>query len=115
NLAIPDNVPAGVNSYISVAGSGTITSLRVSVCIKHSYSGDLVVTLYSPAGSSYVLWNRAGGSADDVLINDLTITSFNGQTAAGSWRLNCSDQAGADVGTLKFWAVTLRTNLDDAA
>jgi subtilisin-like proprotein convertase family protein len=112
---IPDNNATGINSYISASGAGTVSSLKVTVWINHPYIGDLVVKLYSPAGTVHTLHNRTGGSADNVIIHNLNITTFNGQTAAGSWRLHVADLAGADVGTLKFWSFKLRTNLDEIA
>jgi len=110
--SIPDNNANGVSSYITVAGAGTVKDLKVTVYIPHTYQGDLVVKLYSPAGTVHTLWNRQGGSADNVILHDVPISTFNGQTAAGSWRLQVIDLAGADVGTLKFWSFKLRTRLD---
>jgi hypothetical protein len=109
---IPDNNSVGVTSTIAVAGSGTITSLLVTAYVKHPYSGDLVVKIFSPAGTSYTLWNRAGGSVDDVVLNDVAVTTFNGQAAAGNWRLQVQDLAGSDVGSLRYWSFKLRTSLD---
>ncbi len=36
-----------------------------------------------------------------------SLASFNGQSVAGTWRLNVSDNAGADVGTVARWAVCI--------
>lgn len=113
--SIPDNNSSGVSSWVYVSGPGSLSQLLVSVYITHTWSGDLVVTLYSPTGSSYILWNRAGGSADNVILHDVAVTAFNGQNPAGWWRLKVQDLAGADVGTLQFWSFKLRTNLDDQA
>ncbi len=113
--AIPDNNTTGVNSYITVSGAGTVKDLRVTVYIPHTYQGDLVVRLYSPAGTLHTLWNRQGGSADNVILHDVLVSTFNGQNAAGTWRLNVHDAAGADTGTLRFWSFKLRTRLDGPA
>lgn len=109
---IPDNNSTGVTSTIAVAGPGTVSSLKVTVKVLHPYSGDLVVKVLSPAGTSHTLWNRTGGSADNVILNDIAVTTFNGQTAAGSWRLQVQDLSGSDVGSLQFWSFKLRTSLD---
>jgi len=109
---IPDNSSIGVTSTVTVAGAGTVSSLLVTAYIKHAYSGDLVVKIFSPAGTSYTLRNRTGGSADDIVLSDVAVTTFNGQAAAGSWRLQVQDLASADTGILKFWSFKLRTSLD---
>ncbi len=113
--SIPDNNSAGVSSWVYVSGSGTVSELKVSVDIKHTWQGDLIVKLYAPNGTYHTLWNRQGGSADNVVLNDVNVTSHNGKTAQGWWKLNVSDHAGADTGTLNFWSFKLRTNLDDQA
>lgn len=113
--SIPDNYAAGVSSWVYVSGSGTVSELKVSVNITHTWEGDLVIKLYAPNGTYYTLWNRQGGSADDVILHDVNVTAHNGKTAQGWWKLNVSDHAGQDTGTLNFWSFKLRTNLDDQA
>jgi len=109
---VPDNSTTGVTSTVNVGGAGTVSSLQVTLYVKHTYSGDLVIKLSSPAGTVHTLWNRTGGSADDVLLHDVAVTTFNGQTAAGAWRLQVQDLASRDTGSLRFWSFKLRTSLD---
>ncbi len=109
---IPDNNGTGVSSWVAVTGDGTVSSFLLTLFITHTYVGDLVVTIYAPSGASYVVWNRAGGSQDNIVMNDVNITAFNGQTAQGSWQINVRDLAGADIGVLQYWSFKLRTNLD---
>lgn len=106
-LSIPDNDSAGIQSTISVSGSGTITDLQVSLQIQHTYRGDLVVQLVSPAGSTAVLSNRAGGSANDLLLSGVDVATFDGQAASGLWVLRVQDLAGQDVGQLSSWSVNI--------
>jgi subtilisin-like proprotein convertase family protein len=106
-LAIPDNNATGITSVNSVVGSGTVASLSLSLNITHTFRGDLVVTLVSPGGTSFIVSNRAGGSADNIIIANQAITNFNGQTAAGTWSLKVQDLAGVDVGTLNSWSLTI--------
>lgn len=89
----------------SVTNSGTVVSLSLSLNISHTFIGDLVVTLISPAGASFIVSNRAGGSTDNIVFNNLELTAFNGQAAAGTWRLRGQDLARVDVDTLNSWSI----------
>jgi len=99
-LAIPDNNATGVSRNVAVNGTGTIAELRVSLNITHTWRGDLVVKLISPAGTVHYLSNREGGSADNIILDHVLVTTFNGQQAVGAWKLQVSDLAAADVGTI---------------
>lgn len=107
-LAIPDNDTRGASSVIPLQRSGTVSSVSVSVAITHTYRGDLVVTLVSPEGTRHAVHDRAGGSADDVIVQDLVVNAFNGEVANGTWRLEIVDTARADVGTLEGWSLTIQ-------
>jgi subtilisin-like proprotein convertase family protein len=113
-LAIPDNNPTGVQSTITVAGTGaTVTAnLNIDINITHTYIGDLMVRLTSPAGTSVLLHNRTGGSANDIIGNypgTLTpaqpLSAFIGDPLDGDWILRVSDHAGIDTGTLNSWGL----------
>ncbi len=105
-VSIPDNVPAGVTSTITVPDGLSIAELTATVNITHTYIGDLVVTLRSPAGTTATLHNRTGGSTDN-LNQSFPLSAFNGQNAAGTWTLSVSDQASIDVGTLNSWSLSI--------
>jgi zinc metalloprotease ZmpA len=109
-LPIPDNNSTGVTSNLAVTGNGTVSSLSLSLNITHTFRGDLVVTLLAPSGATFVVSNRAGGSADNLVITNQAITAFNGSTAAGTWRLRVQDLAGVDVGTLNSWSLAIVGN-----
>ena len=103
--SIPDSNTTGIASANSVTSNGTFTSLSLSLNITHTFVGDLVVTLISPTGTSFIVGNRQGGAADNLIINSLPITAFNGQNVAGIWTLRVQDLAAADVGTLNSWSL----------
>jgi Zn-dependent metalloprotease/subtilisin-like proprotein convertase family protein len=109
-LAIPDNNATGVTSNNVVTGNGTVGSLSLSLNITHTFRGDLVVTLISPSGTQFIVSNRAGGSADNIIITNQAITTFNGQSAAGTWKLKVQDLAAADVGTINSWSLNIVGN-----
>ena len=104
-LAIYDN--STTNSWVYVSGTGTVRELTVTVVIQHTYQGDLVVKLYSPAGTAYTLWNRGGGDTDDLFFVNTLVTTFNNQTAQGWWRLEVADQAGGDTGWIHQFGLHL--------
>lgn len=106
-LGIPDNNATGITSSVAVTGTGKVGALELSLRITHPYKGDLVVTLVSPAGTSYVVSNRAGGSGDNIVLASSLVSAFNGQTAAGTWQLKVQDRAGADLGTLDSWSIAI--------
>ena len=90
-----------------MSGAGNVSSLTVSLDITHTWRGDLVVTLISPAGTQYALSDRSGGSADNIVLTDVPVTAFDGETAAGAWHLKVQDLATYDVGTLNSWSLTI--------
>jgi subtilisin family serine protease len=104
DYTISDN--ATVNSPITVSGrtgSGSATT-PVAVNIVHTYIGDLKVDLVAPDGSVYVLHNRTGGSADNIV---LTYTvNLSSEALNGTWNLRVNDNANADTGYINSWSVT---------
>lgn len=109
---IPDNTPAGIERSLSVADSGQIQDLEVSVDITHSYIGDLTVTLVSPARTQVALHSRSGGSQDNLVrtfrfADTPALQSLRGQSMQGDWKLRVADLEAADVGKLNRWVVKI--------
>ncbi|HVK24280.1 MAG TPA: proprotein convertase P-domain-containing protein [Actinokineospora sp.] len=105
DVTIPDL--STVESTIAIAGctgNASATS-TVEVHIVHTYIGDLVVTLVAPDGSTYVVHNRAGGSADNI--NQTYTVNLSGEAANGSWKLRVQDAAAADTGRIDTWTLSL--------
>jgi len=105
-VPIPDNDPNGASSSIVVNEGGTIGAISVTVDITHSYSGDLVVKLVREGGGEVVLQSKQGGGEDDIK-KTFSVTGFNGQDAAGTWKLVVIDTAKADTGTLNGWQLAI--------
>jgi serine protease len=105
-VSIPDNNPAGITSTLNVPEAINIFEFAVAVNITHTFIGDLVVELVSPAGTVAVLHNQEGGSADNINTT-FRPTAFNGQSSAGVWTLRVRDIAAIDLGTLNSWTITV--------
>ena len=103
-LAIPDNA-AAVSDAITVPGSGTATSVSVSVDIAHPYIDDLTMELVAPDGTARTLHDRSGGNADGI--EQTYAPDFGGAGITGDWTLRASDGAPGDAGTLDGWTLTI--------
>jgi serine protease len=104
DYTIRDN--ATVESPVSVSGrSGNAPSnASVAVNIVHTYIGDLKVDLVAPDGSVYVLHNRAGGSADNI-VQTYTV-NLSSELLNGTWKLRVNDNYANDTGYINSWSVT---------
>jgi aminopeptidase S len=103
DVPIPD--VSTVESPITVTGvpGNAPAALSVGVDIRHTFSGDLIVSLVAPDGSNFVLSNRAGGSADNIIAT-FTVNA-SAEVANGTWRLRVRDAAAQDVGTINSWSL----------
>ncbi len=111
-VIIPDNVQGGIERSLAVTASGQLDSITVELDITHTYIGDLIVELVSPANTSVVLHNRQGGSANNIIktytmLNTTVLNGLRGESVAGAWRLRVADHAGADQGKLNRWALKI--------
>ncbi|MFD0814268.1 S8 family serine peptidase [Amycolatopsis umgeniensis] len=148
-VAIPDSDPTGVTVPITVSGVGRASKLTFSVdgatCntdqtsttvgINHSYVGDLVGTLTSPAGAKATVFQRGGGSGNNVcqvVFADTATALFSsapaanapftgtykpvqplgglttGTAADGVWTFTAVDVAGGDTGSIR--SISLHVN-----
>lgn len=102
---IPDNDSGGTTSVIDVPDTVTIGSLSVEINLTHTYVGDLKIVLVH-SGTEVALWNREGGSDDDIH-QTFKPAEFNGTDAAGAWSLHVIDGANIDTGTLDEWTLLI--------
>lgn len=112
NLAIPDDVPAGVSDALTIGGGGLIQTVSVFVNITHPFRGDLRLRLRHPDGTEVLLHDRTGDFADNLITSypDETapvdsMATLTGKAIAGTWRLYVADQAWPDSGTLVSWGL----------
>ncbi len=113
-LAIPDSLAAGVSDAVTVLDAGEVGSVEVFLDLGHTYVGDLVVTLTSPAGTTAVLHGRTSGTANYIsgwypadLAPVVPLTGFLGEQMQGEWTLTVADVADFDVGTLASWRLRI--------
>ncbi len=134
-LSIPDSPAPAVFSNIIISGSinaSAVTSVIID-SLTHTWDGDLDIRLVAPNGSEIVLSSNNGGSGDNYVGTTFTtgagtaitagVAPFTGSftpeqpfsnltgTANGTWKLKIQDVAGADVGTLFKWRITLAPNV----
>lgn len=102
-----------VTKTYSVGNIGTVSYVKLALKITHTAIGDLFITLTSPSGNEYIVWNRTGGVKNNLEFKDadpIIIYDYNGENAQGTWTLTIKDQIAGDTGTLnrfKLWIATL--------
>jgi subtilisin-like proprotein convertase family protein/subtilisin family serine protease len=109
---IPDDDETGIERTFTATSAGWVKDVEVTVEILHTYIGDLVVELLSPAGTNVALHNRAGGPADNLFKTYAQATTprlqdLRGEAVQGAWRLKVSDREAEDIGKLKRWALKI--------
>lgn len=147
-VLIPDDDPVGVDVPLAVSGIGSLASLVFSIdgtaCsnaigattvgVDHTFVGDLIFRLTSPAGTDVSIINFAGGpfnsgnnfcqtvlqdgapnSIQNVLSTQAPFTgtfspasplsTFTSENADGTWVLNVSDNAFIDIGRVRAFSL----------
>ena len=114
-LPFDENTP--VTSELEITDDFTIEQdgIQVPVNITHTWRGDVVVDLSSPAGTTVRLKETVGTDGDDDVIETYPITAlpaeslsaFEGQSTLGTWVLDVSDTQLEDSGQLESWGVTI--------
>ncbi|MFI0980113.1 M28 family metallopeptidase [Streptomyces sp. NPDC021093] len=105
-VAIPD-AGAAVTSPITVAGrtGNAPATLKVSVDVKHTWRGDVVIDLLAPDGTAYRLKNSSSNDSADNIVESYTVNASS-EAANGVWKLRVQDVAAQDSGTLNSWKLT---------
>ncbi len=107
NASIPDGRLTGISSTLVIPGGGTVKTASVTVDIRHTYIGDLQVSL-THGGITRLLHNNEGGGTDDISRTyDIGALGFAGAPSNGDWTLRVVDTASLDVGTFRSWRLDL--------
>lgn len=107
SVNIPDNNATGVFTNIDVNEGGAIRALKAVVSIDHPYKGDLTVRLQRVGQPGEVTLVEADAADGNFGTQSFAVSEFNGDDAAGTWRLTVSDNAAQDVGTLQGWSLEI--------
>jgi len=106
-LNIPDYPGAAVTSTNTVTGCtrNASSTTKVEVHITHTYSGDLVLDLIAPDGTSYRMKNSSSSSTPNI--NTTYTVNASTEAANGAWKLQIKDVGPADTGYLSSWTLTV--------
>jgi subtilisin-like proprotein convertase family protein len=134
---IDPGLPNVVRSEILVSdGLGDIRDINVLIDIQHTFVDDLNISLTGPGGSSVLLVGREGGSADNfraTILDDEaaggiedarapfrgvfrpegSLADFDGSDPSGTWTLEIRDEAFADGGRLRLWAIEIESAIPE--
>jgi subtilisin family serine protease len=100
---------------LPIADTGALKSIKVTVDIEHTYIGDLVVTLRTPASTnvaSITLHNREGGPADNIKktydeINAPGLVALKEKSPQGTWTLLVADKERQDTGKIRSFTLEM--------
>jgi subtilisin-like proprotein convertase family protein len=76
SVVIPDNTPAGAKHSLTITGipaGAQVTAVKVKLNIFHGWVSDMIINLKAPNGKVLNLFNKKGGSGQDLL--DMVISS----------------------------------------
>ncbi|MEZ6317246.1 MAG: proprotein convertase P-domain-containing protein [Phycisphaerales bacterium] len=119
-LAISDN--SSFDSLITFTEDICVGDVDVDVDLTHTYSGDLILTLTSPQGTSVVLHNRTGSSDDftprryddepgyTLPDGPGMLSDFDGEIAAGTWILTVEDTITATRVPSDSWSLRVASD-----
>jgi len=130
NLPIGPGAGVVTTSIINFTEDFIVNDVNVTVNLTHTWVGDIDIKLVGPDNSQVVLFNRHGGSGDNLTNTtfddaaatpiasgtppytgtfqpDGNLSDFNGLASAGEWRLVITDNAGGDGGNLLNWTIQL--------
>lgn len=105
--SIPDASVSGVRTAFST--SALEGDLELYVNIRHSWVGDLRVTLQTPSGAVLMVHDLEGGNNDNIeqtyRLSQLEVISQG--AADGQWTLMVQDLVRQDVGSLQSWGLSI--------
>ncbi len=112
DYAIPNKSSSWTYSDFTLPTAGTISgNVTAWVDIEHKYKGDLEVDICH-AGRCVRVWNRAGGSGNDIKQN-FYLGNWNGYPAGGTWQLRARDLDGhfltSNKGDIRHFSVHVNT------
>lgn len=127
-ISISDGAPSTVTSMVSLTQDLPISEIELALEMEHTYLGDLVISLISPAGTKVLMTNNSCGSLDNINAifddegSDIVCTgdpaisgtvkpvssfsAFQGESTQGDWILEIQDTASGDGGSVINFSIT---------
>src|SRR5690606_18338080 len=103
NYNIVDKQTVESPSSVSGLSGNAPSNLEVDVNIVHTYKGDLIVNLVAPDGSTFLLHNGSGGSANNI--NQTYTVNASSESRNGTWKLRVYDRYNGDTGYINEWSL----------
>jgi subtilisin-like proprotein convertase family protein len=134
DVAISTSTTTTVTSSLVVTGlAGTLQDVDVKLNLYHTYVSDLRITLIAPDGTRVILFDRNGGSGDNLLgitFDDAAtkglangaapfmgsfrpaqlLSALNGKLPNGTWKLEVRDFDRRDGGRIDNWSLVPKTS-----
>jgi len=124
---VATDVPAAINdnstttSYIAINDAYCVGDIDIELDITHTFIADLEVDVTSPSGTTVRLHDRSGGSDDDLHMyydeqgGDMpdgpgSLSDWEGEIVTGTWRMDVTDNANVDTGSLDHWALKIASS-----
>ena len=130
NLPIGPGAGVVTNSIINFTEDFIVNDVNVTINATHTWVGDIDIKLIAPDNSQVILFDRSGGSGDNltnttfddeattpiasgtppytgVFQPEGNLSDFDGLSSAGNWTLRITDNAGGDGGTLLNWTLQI--------
>lgn len=100
---------------LPIADTGALKSIKVGVDIEHTFIGDLVVSISSPASmgvAPITLHSREGGPTDNIKktydeINAPGLAALKNKSPQGTWTLVVEDQDRRDTGKIRSFTLEM--------
>lgn len=99
NAAIPDNNTTGISQTLAVTRDLRIEAVELILNIDSTYIGDLRIELTAPSGLKSLLANTRIDQQDDYTNYVFTSVRHWDERSPGTWTINVSDRAAADLAT----------------
>ncbi|MFF3556007.1 proprotein convertase P-domain-containing protein [Streptomyces tsukubensis] len=105
DISVPDDGTA--ESPVTVAGLAGVApkDWEVSVALRHTYRGDLLLHLVAPDGTAYLLEDLAPGGDTDDLTKSYVVNGSS-EWADGAWKLRVRDRVWGDTGHIDSWSLS---------
>jgi subtilisin-like proprotein convertase family protein len=87
----------------------TVKEVKLSVNIKHPYSGDISISLAGPNGVKVPIIGPGRGKGNNLVqtFEGNRLADFIGIKSKGGWLLNVIDAAPKDIGSVVSWSLVL--------